>query len=613
MSPTVRSAATTPRTERGGRFRWLFGESDDNAASALGYALGIGPVAARVLYSREYRDPAAARRFLRPSLDDLLDPLTMLGMPQAVARLRAAIAAGEKILVYGDYDVDGTTSVVVLKKAIELAGGSAFFHVPDRFKEGYGMRAEIIDRASAEGVTLIVSVDTGIRAGEVVRRAASLGIDVIVTDHHLPEAELPPALAVLNPNQPGCAYAEKNLCGVGVAFKLAQGLLQTLGWPADKLRRVLRSFLKLVAIGTVADVVPLTGENRIIVKYGLEGLMVVKNEGLRALFKVAGLSEGSAPSASQVSFQVAPRINAAGRMSTAQGVIELLLTADPERARVIAEELDALNTERRHTEAQIVQSILDECIQTPVTEQQAALVFAGPEWHRGVLGIVASRLVEKFHRPTFVLGHSSEDGVAQGSGRSIPIFHLLDALESMPELFAKFGGHFHAAGVTMPSGSVDEFRTKLNSYACARLCPEDFVPSLQVDACVDLREITDQGAAEALSLQPFGAGNARPLLMARGVEIIGEPVWMKEKHARFPVRQNGKTMRLKAWNFADRAAELAVGAKIDIVFDLEEDAYSLSRGYAGWSATLRDLAPTSASYCCSAPPDPTTPGSVKAN
>jgi single-stranded-DNA-specific exonuclease len=286
---------------------------------------------------------------------------------------------------------------------------------------------------------------------------------------------------------------------------------------------------------------------------------------------------------------VAPRINAAGRMATAGSVIELLVTADPARARALAEELDALNTERQRTEAQIVQSILEECIQTPVTEQQAALVFAGAGWHRGVLGIVASRLVERFHRPTFVLGHSSEDGVAQGSGRSIPVFHLLDALESMPEMFAKFGGHFHAAGLSMASSRVDEFRDKLNTYAGARLGPQDFVPSLQVDAAVDLSELNEQSAAETFSLQPFGAGNPRPLLIARGVEIAGEPVWMKEKHARFPIRQNGRTVRIKAWNFLDRAAELAVGAKVDLVFELEEDTYSLARGYPGWSATLRDL------------------------
>ncbi len=589
MSPTVRSAATTPRIEHGGRFRWIWRDSDGPGAAALAAALGIGPVAARVLHGRGLRDPAAARLFLDPSLDDLHDPLGMLGMARAVERLRAAIAAREKILIYGDYDVDGTTSVVVLKKAIELAGGIAFFHVPDRFTEGYGMRAEVVERASAEGVSLIVSVDTGIRAGEVVRRAAALGIDVIVTDHHLPEAELPPALAVLNPNQPGCRYPEKNLCGVGVAFKLAQGLLRTVGWPPEKLRRILHSFLKLVAIGTVADVVPLTGENRIIVKHGLDGLHVVKSEGLRALLKVAGLSEGSAPSAGQVAFQVAPRINAAGRMATANDVIELLLTADAVRAAALAKQLDALNTERRAAELGIVESILEECERFPITERHAALVFAGAGWHRGVLGIVASRLVERFHRPTFVLGCGAEDGLAQGSGRSIPTFHLLDALESMPELFSKFGGHFHAAGLTMASGRVDEFRERFNTYAAGLLGPQDFVPAMLIDAPVALNEITDRMVAEIFALQPFGAGNPKPLFVAEDVEIAGPPVWMKEKHARFRVRQNGRTLQLKAWNFLERAAELEPGVKVDLIFEIEEDALSASRGYAGWSATMRDM------------------------
>ena len=582
------SASIEP-ARRGGKFRWRFREVDRVGAAALESALGVGSVTARVLWARGFRDAPAARLFLNPSLADLHDPLRMLGMPEAVGRIRSAIAAGEKILIYGDYDVDGTTSVVVLKKAIELAGGGAMFHVPDRFKEGYGMRAEVVERASADGVSLIISVDTGIRAGEVVRRAAALGIDVIVTDHHLPEAELPPALAVLNPNQRGCQYPEKNLCGVGVAFKLAQGLLQTLDWPAEKLARILKSFLKLVAIGTVADVVPLTGENRIIVRHGLEGLHVVKNAGLRALLRVAGLSEGVAPSAGQVSFQVAPRINAAGRMATATDVIELLLTTDDARAQALAEQLDALNTDRQRTEAEIVRSILEECIRVPVTESHAALVFDGAGWHRGVLGIVASRLVERFHRPAFVLGTTAEDGLAQGSGRSIAAFHLLEALEQMPELFTKFGGHFHAAGLTMPSNRVDEFRNRLNAYAATRLTADDFIPSLLVDTEVELQEVARQ-AMEALSLHPFGIGNPRPLFMMRNVEIVGQPAWIKEKHVRFHIRQGEKTMQLKAWNFIDRAAELAAGNRIDIVFELEEDAYSLSRGYAGWCATLRDLA-----------------------
>jgi single-stranded-DNA-specific exonuclease len=318
-------------------------------------------------------------------------------------------------------------------------------------------------------------------------------------------------------------------------------------------------------------------------------LTVVKSEGLRALLKVAGLSAGSAPSVGQVAFQVAPRINAAGRMATANDVIELLLTADPERAAALAEQLDVLNTERRGAEARIVQSILEECDRIPVTERNAALVFAGVGWHRGVLGIVASRLVERFHRPIFVLGCGADDGLAQGSGRSIPSFHLLDALESMPELFSKFGGHFHAAGVTMRSGSVDEFRERFNAYAGARLGPEDFVPTLLVDAPVALNELNDRMVAEVFSLQPFGAGNPKPLFVAENAEIAGPPVWMKEKHVRFPVRQNGRTLQFKAWNFLERAAELVVGAKIDLIFEIEEDAHSLARGYAGWSATMRDM------------------------
>src|SRR5579863_8743260 len=353
---------------------WALPSGSDESAS-LAAALGITTPAAKVLCHRGLADPQAAGRFLRPSLDDLLDPLTLRDMPRAVERLRQAIRGGEKILIYGDYDVDGTTSVVLLTKAIELAGGAAEFHVPHRLKDGYGMRPEVVERAAEEGVRLIVSVDTGIRAAEVVRRANELGIDVIVTDHHLPEEELPPALAVLNPNRPDCDYPEKNLCGVGVAFKLVQALLARVDWPADKLRRILESFLKLVAIGTVADVVPLTGENRIIVKHGLNGLRAVRNPGLRALLDVAGFTGALIPTATQVAFRVAPRMNAAGRMASANDVIELFLTGDAVRAHTIAEQLHALNTERQKTEAEIVETILEQCAQTPVDDSQAALVF----------------------------------------------------------------------------------------------------------------------------------------------------------------------------------------------------------------------------------------------
>src|SRR5579864_7271161 len=360
---------------------WLMPVLDGGAIRALADALRVDPITARVLINRGWSDPDAARLFLKPSIQHLHDPLLLAGMPEAVGRLRAAIEAKEKILIYGDYDVDGTVSVVILKKEIKLAGGEASHHVPHRLKDGYGMRSEVIERAAAMGVRLIVSVDTGIRALEVVRGARELGIDVIITDHHLPEAELPPALAVLNPNRRDCNYPDKNLCGAGVAFKLVQALLATLGWPDEKLARMLKSFLKLVAVATVADVVPLLGENRIIVKYGLEGLHRVHNPGLRALLEVSGMMDGRAPSAHQVAFQIAPRINAAGRMDDAQNVIRMFLTDDLEQARYFASQLHSLNKERQDTEADIVRLVLEECSKVPVTEDQCALVFSGMNWH----------------------------------------------------------------------------------------------------------------------------------------------------------------------------------------------------------------------------------------
>jgi len=431
-------------------------------------------------------------------------------------------------------------------------------------------------------------VDTGIRAGEVVRGARELGIDVIVTDHHLPEAELPPALAVLNPNRRDCNYPDKNLCGAGVAFKLVHALLATLEWPADKLARMLKSFLKLVAVATVADVVPLLGENRIIVKHGLQGLQRVNNPGLRALLEVSGMLDGRAPSARQVAFQIAPRINAAGRMDDARDVIRMFLTEDLECARVLARQLHSLNQERRQTEADIVRLVLEECSQAPVTEDQAALVFAGPNWHRGVVGIVASRLVDRFYRPVFVL--SEEDGQAQGSGRSITPFHLLDALESMPDLFTRFGGHRQAAGVSMPAAMVAEFRRRLNAYAGERLTAVDFHPRIAIDAVVDLKELTTGPAvAEILAMAPFGFGNPPPVLAILDAEVAAAPVVLKEKHLRVHLRQNGKNLLSKAWNFAERAPELTPGARTDAAFSIEEDPYSESRGWGGWAAVLKDV------------------------
>lgn len=546
-------------------------------------------LAAQVLWNRGYRDKEAARAFLEAPLEAMHDPWRLKDMDRAADRLLTAIRDKQPILLYGDYDVDGTSSVVILKKAIELAGGIASFHVPHRLREGYGMRSEVVEEAAARGVKLIVSVDTGIRAAEVVLHASSIGIDVIITDHHLPEEALPPALAVLNPNRPDCTYPEKNLCGAGVALKLIHALLLKLEWPQERVRRLLESFLKIVAIATVADVVPLTGENRIIVKRGLAGLNDVRNPGLRALLDVAGLTAGDCPSASQVAFRIAPRINAAGRMDSANDVIDLFTTTDPDRAKTLAEQLHRLNLERQEAEKEIVRAILKQCDECPVTEDQFALVFSGANWHRGVVGIVASRMVERFHRPTLVL--SEEGDEAQGSGRSIRPFHLLDALESMKDLFTRFGGHKQAAGLGMPLSKVAELRDRLNRYAAQCLTPEDLQPTLELDGTLRFTDLNDESVAELLSLAPFGCGNPTPVFAVRGAEVYGPVEMFSEKHLKVRLRQSGRGHRVTAWNFAERAFEFDVGSMLDAAVVITEDPYSAARGYPPWCLELKDVQP----------------------
>ncbi|MBV9507339.1 MAG: single-stranded-DNA-specific exonuclease RecJ [Acidobacteriia bacterium] len=565
--------------------RWVIPNYEPEQVVLLSNALHVASPLAKILVRRGLADPADARRFLKPSLDELNDPAAMLDMLPAVDRLLRAIRDSELILIYGDYDVDGTTSVVILSKAIELAGGRAIWHVPHRLRDGYGMRPEVVERAAAEGVRLIVSVDTGIRARRVVERANELGIDVIITDHHLPEEALPPAIAVLNPNRPGCPYPEKGLCGAGVAFKLVEALMDRLSWPTEKTRRVTESFLKMTAIATVADVVPLSGENRVIVKHGLDGLSQVRNPGLRALLDVAGFSGSRVPTSRQVAFQIAPRLNAAGRMDTAQAVIELFLTSDTGRACELARRLHDQNAERQQVEA----GIRETCEQLRVEESAAGLVYYSEEWHRGVLGIVASRLVERLHRPVFVLGLNPDDGTAQGSGRSIPRFHLLEALEAMPDLFLRFGGHKHAAGVTLDACRIPEFRERFQGYAAGRLGPEDLRPELEIDGVLDFREIDTRAAEEVFALAPFGCGNPAPLFAALNVEVAGPAMPWNGKHLRVVLRQNGRSLALKAWNFAERAAELEPGGRVDVVFSLEEDPYASARGYPGWMPVLRDV------------------------
>jgi single-stranded-DNA-specific exonuclease len=545
-------------------------------AASLAAGLNVSTLLAGLLIARGCETEVLAKKFLQPSLDHLHSPMELRDMDCAVQRLMRAIRSGEKIEIHGDYDVDGTTSTVILKTAIEMAGGQCTFCIPHRLRDGYGMQLAAIERAALAGVKLIVSVDTGIRAIAIVDRARELGIDVVVTDHHLPENELPRAVAVINPNRPDCSYPNKDLCGVGVAFKLVEALLSQLNWEPGKLRRVLDSFLKLVAIGTVADVVLLRRENRAIVKLGLEGLRVVNNHGLRALLDAAGVKVGEPPTARQVAFQIAPRINAAGRMASADRVVELFVTRQESRAREIAAELDRLNALRQSEEAEI----RDRCVNQPVDDSQFALVFSGEGWHRGVLGIVASRVVEKHGRPAIVLGEDA--GECSGSARSVPGFHLLEALESMRELFIKFGGHSHAAGVTLKAGNVDEFRRRLNARAASLLTAEDLKPAVEIDAVARLSELDDRFFGELRALEPFGSGNRAPLFAALGLEVESELRFMKEKHIRVSLRQGSHSLTFKGFHFAARAAEFARGSRIDVAFSLEEDTYT-----GGWGPIIR--------------------------
>ena len=547
------------------------------------------PIVSRILWKRGFRAAWEVERFMNPKLADLHNPFLMEGMHAAVARLISAIQEKHKVLLYGDYDVDGTSSIVILKTALRLAGLETTFHVPHRLKDGYGMHAAVIEQASTDGVRLIISVDTGIRANAVVEQARTLGIDCIVTDHHLPEETLPPAVAVLNPNRLDCNYPEKNLCGAGVTFKLIQALFEALGWEEARRHKVLASLLKLVAVATVADVVPLEGENRIIVKHGLLDLAQTKNHGLRALLAVAGFEPNQSPSAGQVAFRLAPRINAAGRMDNAADAIEMFLTSDESRARLLANQLNDLNTERQQTEKDILDAILRECDCVPVTDDSAALVFAGENWHKGVVGIVASRMVDRFNRPAFVLSIDVETQRVQGSGRSAANFHLLNALESMSELFLKFGGHKQAAGLTLDLKNLDAFRERFQAVAASQLNPENFRKTYDFDARVELNELNDETVDALLLMAPFGMGNPAPLLVTRAAELVAPAEVFAERHLRLKFRHNGRLLTMKAWDMGKRASELRTGDKLDIAFVVEDDPYSKSRGYSHWSATIKDF------------------------
>jgi single-stranded-DNA-specific exonuclease len=554
--------------------QWNLLTFDPAVADQLGSEARIKPLLARLLVLRGITTASAAATYLAPSLAQLHSPYLMRGMKEAVERLSSAIANREQILIYGDYDVDGTTAVVILKTAIELCGGTADFHVPHRIKEGYGIKDDVIERAAAAGVKLVISVDTGIRAFHAAETARRVGLDLIVTDHHLPEANegVPNALAVLNPNQKGCDYPCKDLCGASVAFKLAQSLFAKFKDEAEQ-KRLVPSFLKMAAIATIADAVPLAGENRVIARLGLEGLRRPVNGGLRALMEVSGLAEtGRALTAGDVGFRLGPRINAAGRMDVARDVIELFTCKDQNRCREIADKLNLLNTERQNEEARIMTEIETRLSEQPELARKFCVVFDGEGWHRGVVGIVASRVVEKTGRPALVIAREGEE--AHGSGRSIAALHLLEALESCHGLFTRFGGHAHAVGFALPSAHLPELKQRLDEFVGSRLTAADLVPQLDIDAEIPLTQVTPELLEILRQLEPFGQGNPQPVFSSREVSLLQPPRILKEKHAKFRVNQRQSELKTSynyeavGWRMAGRLAgePLQPGDQLDIAF-----------------------------------------------
>ena len=556
-------------------------------------------ILAPLLIRRGIGDAESAAKYLSPSLSHLHAPELMTGLPAAVDRIGAAIERKEQILIYGDYDVDGTMAVIILKTAIELCGGAADFHVPHRIREGYDMRDDVIERAAEAGVRLIVSVDMGIRAFAPAETAKRLGIDLIVTDHHLPGPDgVPNALEVVNPNQAGCEYPYKQLCGAGVAFKVAQGLMQRR-LEARDYERYLMSFMKVVAIATIADAVPLTGENRVFASLGLDALRRAVNPGLKALMEVAQISAKRAPTSGEVGFRIAPRINAAGRMDVARDVIELFSVKDAARARELAAKLDKLNTDRQEEERRILRSVDERFTGDPSLAEAYCIVIDGEGWHRGVIGITATRVVEKYNRPVLVISRQGEE--AFGSGRSIKAFHLLEAVESCRDLFSRYGGHSHACGFVMLAANVAELRTRLDAFARERLTLADFDPVLDVDAELHLGDITPQLFQALRMLEPYGVGNPEPVFSARGAQLTAPPRIMKEKHIKLKLRPaeckatNGTpktglriTFDALGWHMAERLAQtpLQAGDSIDIAFTIGHNDYP---EYGGLELSLRDF------------------------
>jgi single-stranded-DNA-specific exonuclease len=544
--------------------RWVIApvrsEADDIAAD-----LGIPLPIARVLTNRNILSAEAAETFLNGTFKDLSDPYLMKGMDKAVARVEEAIRKKEKILIFGDYDVDGVLSVVILLRALSRLGGDVDYYIPERIKEGYGIKEAHLRVARERGARLVVSVDCGIKANDFTVKARESGVDVIITDHHRPGDSLPDAVAVLNPVLEESGYPFPHLAGVGVVFKLLQALLEKKGKSAE-----LPHYAKLVAIGTIADVADLRGENRLLVKQGLKGLENVSNRGLRSLLDQCGLL-GRKVNEGDVGFRLAPRINAAGRMGVADEAVRLFFSADDDESLRLARRLSELNSQRQSEEDKILSEALSRVRRGSLDRRYQMLVLGCETWHRGIIGIVASKLKDFFYRPVLLFTYDAEK--AHGSGRSISELSLIECLDACRDVFLDYGGHTLAVGCVLPRERMGLLKERINQVVGARLKDEDLLKKVKVDTRLNLAEIEDSFIDSYLRLAPFGVGNAKPTFLSEGVEVVGSPQILQDKHIKFLVRQEGRLIEVLGWDRKEWSAEVHNGARLDIVYSLRSSVF----------------------------------------
>jgi single-stranded-DNA-specific exonuclease len=560
--------------------RWIIPKPpDEDAVRALAEALSLPEIVCRLLLIRGYVTAEEAKLFLRPKLDRLHDPLRFLSMDKAVERLARAVREQEMVFIHGDYDVDGICSTTILTRVIRWLGGKATPFIPRRIEDGYDLSDAGVDAALAAGAKVVVTCDCGTGAVAPVARLCRSGVDVIVTDHHLPSGELPDCLAVLNPKRSGCGYPDKDLAAVGVTWKLALALARALGANENPVW----AMLDLVALATVADVAPLRGENRVFVRWGLKMLRETRNIGMRALLRASGL-DGRELTAGRIGFILAPRLNAAGRLGHAIRGVELLLTENEHEANVIARDLEELNKRRQEIDHATLEQARERVLAMDL-EEQYSIVLADDTWHPGVVGIVASRLVEEFGRPTVLIALSGDQG--KGSGRSIPKFDLHGALGQTREHLIRYGGHRAAAGVTIARDKVPDFAARFNEVARSVLTPADLVPEIRVDLEVSIDGL--DGRIESLfrHFEPFGIGNPTPVLLARNVTIARPPRVVGEHGLRLVLDTGTGSLDALGWRLADRAQEFQPGTKVDIAFRLERDDY---RGESYLQARIADIA-----------------------